>query len=47
VPIHPYLSIPRRVNPVVGKVIDDWNAKAVDIATGTPKKVFHPFLTVS
>jgi len=31
VSIHPYLSIPRRVNPVVGKVIDDWNAKAVDI----------------
>jgi len=22
----------RRVNPVVGEVIDDWNAKAVDIA---------------
>jgi len=33
VPIHPYLSIPRRVNPVVGKVIDDWNAKAVDIGS--------------
>jgi len=32
VPIHPYLSLMRRVNPVVGKVIDDWNAKAVDIA---------------
>jgi len=32
VPIPPYLSISRRVNPMVGKVIDDWNAKAVDIA---------------
>jgi len=38
VPVHPYLSIPRRVNPVVGKVIDDWNAKAVDIVERSKKE---------